>query len=94
MVANGSVAVYTCELGYTISGVTSRTCKSDGTGWSESDPTCCKFWGRTMNLFNRLGFVFSRFYEEVQTWKALCTWLVTIKILSYDYWRVYAQDQP
>ena len=38
--ADGSTASYTCDLGYTISGVTSRTCSSAGTGWSETDPTC------------------------------------------------------
>ena len=33
-------AVYTCNLGFTIQGVSSRSCQDDGTGWSSGDPTC------------------------------------------------------
>ena len=34
-----STATYTCDLDYTLIGVTSRTCDSDGM-WSDSPPTC------------------------------------------------------
>ncbi|XP_064386665.1 sushi, von Willebrand factor type A, EGF and pentraxin domain-containing protein 1-like [Halichondria panicea] len=34
-----TVATYTCDTGYTLNGVSTRTCGSDGV-WSGSDPTC------------------------------------------------------
>ena len=34
----GDVATYSCFRGYTIKGVTSRTCTGDG--WSDNEPTC------------------------------------------------------
>lgn len=37
--AFGAVARYRCSPGFTLSGVRSRTCKSDGT-WSGTTPTC------------------------------------------------------
>ncbi|XP_060586065.1 P-selectin-like [Ruditapes philippinarum] len=33
-------AVYTCNLGFTLHGVSKRTCPDDGTGWSSDDPVC------------------------------------------------------
>ena len=35
----GSTATYGCNTGYTLAGMTTRTCKPDGT-WSDSAPTC------------------------------------------------------
>ena len=43
MVSNGATVNYTCDLGYTINGITSRSCASDGTGWSGNDPLCGNF---------------------------------------------------
>ena len=43
MVSNGATVNYTCDLGYTINGMTSRACASDGTGWSGVDPFCGNF---------------------------------------------------
>ncbi|XP_053400600.1 CUB and sushi domain-containing protein 3-like [Mercenaria mercenaria] len=45
---NGTVTVsndktqaeYMCNLGFTLHGVSTRTCQSEGTGWSSSDPVC------------------------------------------------------
>ena len=34
-----SVAGYTCNKGYDLVGVTTRTCLADGT-WSDEEPTC------------------------------------------------------
>ena len=36
-----SVVTYTCDVGYTLQGVNSRTCQSDGQ-WSGSVPQCFK----------------------------------------------------
>ena len=35
----GSEATYSCDTGYTLNGVMTRTCES-GETWSGSDPTC------------------------------------------------------
>ena len=35
----GAIARYRCDPGYTLVGVSSRTCKSDGE-WSGDDPVC------------------------------------------------------
>ena len=35
----GSVVTYSCDTGYTLNGVMTRTCQSGGT-WSGSAPTC------------------------------------------------------
>ena len=43
MVSNGATVNYTCDLGNTINGMTSRACASDGTGWSGVDPFCGNF---------------------------------------------------
>ncbi len=38
-----TVATYTCDTGYTLNGVTTRTCGSDGV-WSGANPVCqCKW---------------------------------------------------
>ena len=34
----GAVATYSCNVGYTINGVDSRTCTAQG--WSDKEPTC------------------------------------------------------
>ncbi|XP_052281318.1 sushi, von Willebrand factor type A, EGF and pentraxin domain-containing protein 1-like [Dreissena polymorpha] len=38
--SDGSKATYMCHIGYSISGVSTRTCSSTGSGWSDTDPTC------------------------------------------------------
>ena len=38
-----SVAVYTCEAGASLNGVTSRKCLNDGT-WTETKPICSKLF--------------------------------------------------
>lgn len=40
VVADGTTATYTCTIGYTISGPSSRTCQPDSTGWSGANPSC------------------------------------------------------
>ena len=37
----GSVVTYSCDIGYTLNGGSTRTCQSDGT-WSGSAPTCSR----------------------------------------------------
>ena len=39
---HGQMANYTCDTGYTLFGLSSRLCLSDGTGWEGDDPTCSK----------------------------------------------------
>ncbi len=39
----GTVATYTCNPGYTLNGVTTRTCGSGGV-WSGSAPVCQRKW--------------------------------------------------
>ncbi|WAQ98147.1 SVEP1-like protein [Mya arenaria] len=39
---NGSVLEYSCIEGYTLSGMTVRTCSDSGDGWSDSSPSCIK----------------------------------------------------
>ncbi|XP_060586067.1 sushi, von Willebrand factor type A, EGF and pentraxin domain-containing protein 1-like [Ruditapes philippinarum] len=36
----GSVATYSCDTGYSLSGLSARTCQTDGSGWESTDPTC------------------------------------------------------
>ena len=43
MTANGSHATYTCQIGYSLNGDPVRTCATDGTGWSGSEPVCSKY---------------------------------------------------
>ncbi|KAL4229790.1 hypothetical protein ACF0H5_010181 [Mactra antiquata] len=38
--ANGYTATYACNVGYTLDGDAERTCQTDGTGWSGSNPAC------------------------------------------------------
>lgn len=40
---DGDTATYTCGQGYSLSGLSKRTCATDGTGWSGADPACSKF---------------------------------------------------
>ena len=44
LIADGSMAVYSCNLGYSLNGVTERSCQTDGSGWSDSDPSCGKWF--------------------------------------------------
>ena len=37
---NSSVAIYTCDVGYSLQGSAVRACKEDGTGWDIEAPTC------------------------------------------------------
>lgn len=43
VLANGSMAVYTCDTGYSLSGSSTRNCADDGTGWSGVAPSCGEF---------------------------------------------------
>ena len=38
--SNGTLAVYTCDTGYSLSEWTQRDCADDGTGWSGTQPLC------------------------------------------------------
>ena len=40
LVDSGHAAQYTCDLGFTLDGVSERHCGTDGSGWSDSDPVC------------------------------------------------------
>ena len=33
---------YTCNVGYTLMGIATRYCQTDGSGWDESDAICSK----------------------------------------------------
>jgi hypothetical protein len=37
---SGTVASYTCNVGYTMDGDRSRDCQLDGTSWTGNAPTC------------------------------------------------------
>lgn len=37
---NDSKAVYTCDVSYSVSGTTERYCQTDGSGWSDEEPSC------------------------------------------------------
>ena len=50
--AYGSVAVYTCDIGYTLIGQEIRTCRLSGC-WSNESPTC-RINGNTLNGKDRL----------------------------------------
>ena len=54
--ADGMVVNYTCKSGYSLEGVATRHCQSDGSGWDESSPTCSK----NMFLIQGFGLCFSR----------------------------------
>ena len=41
--SDGKTANYTCDSGFTMSGIKTRYCASDGRGWNESAPTCSKY---------------------------------------------------
>ena len=41
--SNALTVTYSCDLGYTLSGTSERLCQDDGTGWSDIQPSCCKF---------------------------------------------------
>ncbi|XP_052791545.1 CUB and sushi domain-containing protein 3-like [Mya arenaria] len=38
--ADGRTALYTCDAGYTLVGVSARSCRTLGAGWNETDPSC------------------------------------------------------
>ena len=40
---NLTSALYTCDIGYTIDGLTERSCSDNGAGWSGVQPACGKF---------------------------------------------------
>ena len=58
MVSNGATVNYTCDLGYTINGITSRSCASDGTGWSGNDPFCGNFICFIKNAAIAVSYIF------------------------------------
>ena len=39
---DGMTINYTCNTGYSLNGVGTRLCQTDGLGWNELDPTCRK----------------------------------------------------
>lgn len=43
VVANGSLAIYMCNLGFSLNGESIRTCQTDGSGWSGNDPKCSEY---------------------------------------------------
>ena len=49
VVANGSVASYTCKAGYNMKGETTRYCQASGKGWNGTTPVC----GNNSNLFHK-----------------------------------------
>ena len=40
--SNGTLAVYTCDTGYSLSEGAERSCADDGSGWSGVQPLCGK----------------------------------------------------
>ncbi|XP_053399292.1 CUB and sushi domain-containing protein 3-like [Mercenaria mercenaria] len=38
--ADKTLATYTCDVGYTLNGKSSRTCQTDGSAWTETGPSC------------------------------------------------------
>lgn len=40
--SDGSVATYTCDVGFTLSGLESRNCQTADATWEGTDPTCSK----------------------------------------------------
>ena len=48
--ADGPVATYMCDLGYSITGRASRQCQNDGTGWEGADPTCSAYFRFTVDM--------------------------------------------
>ena len=39
---DGQKATYTCAVGFTLNGTIERVCGSNGSGWSDIDPSCGK----------------------------------------------------
>ena len=39
----GSLATYTCGIGYSLIGSSQRSCLIDGTGWEGIEPICSKY---------------------------------------------------
>lgn len=37
---NGYRVSYYCKIGYTLYGLSSRQCQTNGTGWNGQDPSC------------------------------------------------------
>lgn len=37
---NGTTVTYTCTAGYSLKGVDTRLCQSNGAGWNENQPSC------------------------------------------------------
>lgn len=38
--ADGMSSIYNCDTGYTLKGVKTRICQTDGSGWSGNDSSC------------------------------------------------------
>ena len=38
------VALFTCLEGFTLNGVSQRQCLTDGSGWTNTNPSCCKYY--------------------------------------------------
>ena len=53
----GSTATYSCNDGYTLEGVTTRTCLANGS-WSESAPTCTGEYQKALTLNGYITMIF------------------------------------
>ena len=47
---NGFTVKYSCESGYTLSGVNERHCGANSTGWSGADPNCGKIYNINLEI--------------------------------------------
>ena len=57
-VSEGSVATYTCNPGFTLTGSVTRTCTSDG-GWTPAAPVCLRISKSCLYLYcSNLGLYF------------------------------------
>ena len=53
----GSMALYSCEMGFMLEGTMTRTCQSDGS-WSGTEPTCvCKCIFHKMSKHNNVHLI-------------------------------------
>jgi len=67
----GSMATYSCDLGYTLDGNTSRTCQSNGQ-WSGSQPSCNGEWSLLIIKQNMYHVTFVLFHSH-WLWRFECT---------------------
>lgn len=64
MTSTGSIAVFACDAGYTISGSSATTCGTNGEGWLSTSPTCGKFLQECQSTcYNYLKTLVQSFYN-------------------------------